>query len=74
MITELLKRAFQKAAELPECEQDALAESLIQAIESDARSWDAAFESSVEKLDKLAEQALADYRAGRAKPLDPEKL
>ncbi len=74
MATELLRRAFEKASQLPEHEQDALAERLIQAIESDARLWDALFARSVEKLDQLAEQALEDYRAGRTEPLDPDKL
>ena len=40
----------------------------------DEATWDAAFAASDHKLDKLAEQALDDYRAGRTEPLDPDKL
>jgi len=72
--TNLLRQAFDKASELAENGQDVLAHFLIQAIESDARLWDAAFARSVKKLDKLAEQALEDHRVGRTEPLDPDKL
>ncbi|MGE0281403.1 MAG: hypothetical protein AB7P20_12440 [Rhizobiaceae bacterium] len=39
--------------------------------EYDADLWDAQIEADIKagKLDKLAEQALADHRAGRTKPL-----
>jgi hypothetical protein len=43
MATALLRKAFEKGSELPEYEQDAIAENLIEAIESDARQWEAAF-------------------------------
>ncbi|MBI5649881.1 MAG: hypothetical protein HZC40_05450 [Chloroflexi bacterium] len=39
--------------------------------EFDARSWDKQFEQAVKsgKLDKLANQAIADFRAGKYKEL-----
>lgn len=74
MATQLLKQAFEKASQLPEEEQNFIARWLIRAIESDSQLWDAAFASSIEKLDELGEQALAEYRAGRTEPLDPDKL
>lgn len=39
--------------------------------EYDAAVWDAQIEADAKagKLDKLAEQALADHRAGRTRPL-----
>jgi hypothetical protein len=41
----------------------------------DEAKWDAAFAESGDKLDRLAETALSDFRAGRMTPLDdPEKL
>jgi hypothetical protein len=70
-MTELLKRAFEKASGLPDYEQDELARRLIDAIESDERRWHAA---SPEKLDRLADKALEALRTGRTEPLDPEKL
>ena len=40
-------------------------------MEFDAQVWDKQFEADAEsgKLDKIAEQALNDYRAGKAKEL-----
>lgn len=39
--------------------------------EFDARAWDRQFEEDVAagRLDALAEEALADFRAGRTRPL-----
>ncbi len=70
--TELLRQAFENVS--AERGQDAIARKLIEAIESDARRWEAAFARSLETLDKLAGEALAECRAGRTKPLDPDKL
>lgn len=69
---------FRKISRLPDDEQDAIARNMIEAIESieaaDAQRWEAAFARSVETLDKMADEALAEYRAGRTDPLDPDKL
>jgi hypothetical protein len=74
-MTDLLKRAFEKAAqELPEYEQDAIGRWLLDAIENEEKRWDAAFARSPEKLDRLEQQALDDIKAGRTEPLDPDKL
>ena len=70
-MTELLKQAFDKAAaELPEYEQDAFAEWLLKLIESDERQWEKRFADSAAKLEKLADQALAEYLEGRTEILD----
>lgn len=74
MPSELLQRAFDKLSELPEYEQDEIAGRIISLFESDARRWDAAFARSIETLDKLAAEAISEYRAGRTEPLDPDKL
>jgi len=43
-MSELLAKVFKKVSEeLPECEQDAFAEWLLQIIENDERLWDAQF-------------------------------
>ena len=74
-MTDLLKRAFQKASdELPEDEQDELGRWLLSAIESDERRWDEVFARSRDKLGRLAQEASEDFRSGRTKPLDPDKL
>ncbi len=72
-MTDLLKQAFERAAALPEWEQDELAAILMDAIESDQR-WEAALAKDPGKLERLADNALEDIRAGRSEPLDPDKL
>jgi hypothetical protein len=54
--------------ELPEEEHDSLAE-----IDSD-HQWDEAFAKSGAILSRLAEEALAEHRAGLTQILDPELL
>ena len=44
-MTKLLERAFKKASQLPEVEQNALAKWVIEEIESESK-WDKAFSSS----------------------------
>ena len=59
-MTELLKKAFEAASKLPPREQDALASVLL--------------EETHEKLTGLADAAMAEHRAGRTQPLDPDTL
>ena len=74
-MTELLEKAFKKISEeLPEFEQDALAQWLLKLIEDDERQWDAQFAASAEKLEALADKALTEYAEGRTEALDPAKL
>ena len=74
-MTELFRRAFERAAEeLPEYEQGEFANWLLRTLESDEKRWDAAFAQSGRVLDGLEAQALEDIKAGRAEPLDPDKL
>jgi hypothetical protein len=75
-MTERLKQAFEQAATvlLPE-EQDQLADYILKLLDADDDAkWDAAFAESGEKFDRLADNALAEIRAGRATLLDPDKL
>jgi hypothetical protein len=74
-MSELLKQAFEKVvSELPECEQDAFAQWLLKLIESDEREWEVQFAGSAAKLEKLADQALAEYLEGCTEILDVSKL
>jgi hypothetical protein len=59
--------------ELSEAEQDAIAQLVLEEIESERR-WDDLFARSPEKLKKLADQAWAQHEAGDSEELDPEKL
>jgi hypothetical protein len=70
-MTQLLERAVNEASRLPDSEQDALANLLMEEISSEAR-WSAAFAGSQSQLAILAAEALAEYDSGRTRPLDPE--
>jgi hypothetical protein len=72
-MTKLLEEAFAEAAKLPEQEQDALAAVILEELASERR-WDQAFAASTDLLTQLAEQALAEHRAGKTQVLDPERL
>ena len=67
-MTRLLEKALEQVSRLPESEQDALAAIVLQELASERR-WSESFEKSQDQLAKLAEQALAEYKAGRTKPL-----
>jgi hypothetical protein len=72
-MTKLLQKAFDEASKLPDSEQDALGRILLGELASERR-WEELFSGSPELLADLADQALAEHRAGRTEKLDPEKL
>ena len=72
-MTKLLEEAFAEASKLPEQEQDALAAAILEELASERR-WDQAFANSADLLAQLADQALAEHRAGKTHVLDPERL
>lgn len=72
-MTELLAKAFARASELSEEKQDVCAALVLKEIESEER-WGTLFADSRDELAKLAEQALAEHRAGESKPLNPDRL
>ena len=72
-MTSLLQQAFAKAAALPPAEQDVLAARLLAELAEDDE-FDRAIAASAEKLALLAEEALAEDRAGLTQELDPDKL
>ena len=72
-MTKLLEEAFAEASKLPEPEQDALAAVILEELASERR-WDQAFADSADLLARLADQALAEHRAGKTHVLDPERL
>ena len=61
-MTELLKKVFDLASELPAEEQDALAALILAEIEDDQR-WSAAFRDSQTALATLASEAVAEQNA-----------
>ena len=68
-----LQKAFEEAAKLPDNEQEALAQWLLEELASERR-WDELFARSSDTLATLAEKALAEHRAGRIQDLDRKKL
>ena len=72
-MTNLLEKAFAEASKLPETEQDAVAEWLLEELASERR-WDKAFEASAAELAELADEAIAEHRQGRSEALAPDSL
>ena len=67
-MTTLLKNAFSKASALPEQQQDALAQLLLDEMQDEAR-WDAAFARSQDMLAGMAAEAMEEYRAGETRDI-----
>lgn len=72
-MTQALERAFAEANKLDDQAQDALAALILTELESE-RLWDEAFARSQDQLAGLADQALAEYRAGRTEALTEPKM
>lgn len=67
-MTKLLEKAMNQVAALPASEQDAVAAIVLEELASEKR-WSDSFAESQDKLAKLADEARAEYTAGRTKPL-----
>ncbi len=72
-MTELLQKAIAEVSKLPAEEQDALAAWILEEISSEER-WDGAFANSLDKLESLAREALAEHHEGSTQQLEPDKL
>ena len=72
-MTEALKRAFEAASRLPERGQDELAAAILEELDADER-WEAVLARSQGTLERLADEALEEHRAGRTEALDPDAL
>jgi len=68
-MTKLLEKAFTEAAKLPQPEQDLIARQLLADLASESR-WSEAFANSQNQLGELADEAMAEFEAGKTKPLD----
>jgi len=73
VMTTLLEKAFEKASQLPDVEQNALAKQLLEELESEKR-WGAAFAESEDILDKFADEALEEHRQGKTRTLNVDEL
>ena len=66
-MTKRLQQAFEAASELPAEDQDSLAEAILAELEDEQR-WAKSFASRPDVLERLAEEALDEHRAGQTKP------
>lgn len=69
----LLSKAFKELSKLPKSVQDEVASELLEDIESEFK-WDKALAESQDKLEKLADKALKDFKAGRTKKMGFDEL
>ena len=69
-MNQLLQKAFERAAKLPQAEQDRFVRFLPAELES-KREWSELFAhpESEDLLERLADEALSEHRAGRTQPL-----
>ena len=72
-MTEALRKAFEAASRLPDKDQEELATAILEELAADDR-WEAALAGSQSALARLADEARAEHRTGRTKPLDPDAL
>ncbi len=72
-MTQLLNKAFEKANQLPETEQNALGQWLIEEIIAE-KKWQKSFAESENELSRMAGEALEEYERGDTAPLDSNQL
>jgi hypothetical protein len=72
-MTKLLEKALDSIRDLPPSEQDALAQIMLDELESE-RLWDERFAKGNERLKVLADKAWAEHQAGESEPLNPDKM
>ena len=68
VMTHLLEQALSAVAKLPPSEQDALAAIVLDELAAEER-WGALFAKSQDTLADLAQEALAEHRAGKSQAL-----
>ncbi len=71
-MTKRLEAVFAEVAKLPNEEQETLATIILEELASERR-WAEAFTKSQEQLTRLAEEALAEFRAGQTAPLETDQ-
>lgn len=67
----LLEQASAELAKLPVAQQASMAQWILVELKDEAR-WDRAFAGSLPQLERLAQKALEDYKAGRTQDRDPD--
>jgi hypothetical protein len=72
-MTGALRKVFEEASRLPDAQQDELAAAIREELAA-TELWDDSLAKSQNALDRLADEALTEQRAGRTEPLDPDAL
>ena len=72
-MTQLLEKALTEVHKLPPEKQDEIASIILEELE-DEKLWEKAFANSQDKLEKLAQKALVDIKAGRIKKMDFDEI
>ena len=72
-MTNLLEKAFKRAAKLPENMQDELAKHLLDDIIGEI-NWDKTLEKSQDKLEQLASNALNEFKSKQTKEMGFDEL
>jgi hypothetical protein len=72
-MTDLLKKAFDAASQLPENEQDAVAEWLLAELAAE-EEWEERLARTQEALSVLAREAADEHQRGETEDLSPESL
>ncbi len=72
-MTELLTQAVEEASKLPSELQDELARQILEDLIGESR-WEQTLVRSQDQLEKLADQALAELRAGRTLEMGFDEL
>ena len=70
-MTALLEKAIERAALLPDQEQEAIGALILEEISSETR-WDAQFAGSQDALSKLADEAVAEFNEGKTRPFEKD--
>ena len=72
-MTELLAKAFEEASELPASLQDELAREILEGLVGENK-WDETLARTQDRLEELADEALAELRAGRTVEMGFDEL
>ncbi|MDY7004680.1 MAG: hypothetical protein SWX82_12155 [Cyanobacteriota bacterium] len=68
-MTNILQQALTKLSQLPENQQEAIAYLILAEIE-DEKKWAENFANSQDQLAQLADEAIAEFKQGKTKPLN----
>jgi hypothetical protein len=72
-MTKALQDVFKEAEKLPDAEQEQLAAAIRAELDAET-VWETRLATSKQALEALADEALAEHRAGRTLLLDPDKF